>query len=351
MHNVNNRTDLINVVGDVLKAFTYATCFYVIYAFSFLQVQGKKLHKVLKARLPYYNKVVEKMSNMITSAFISPKWTNTKAVHDTFNGGEYRICIEWVNKDNTLGNFKYNPDVYSSKEEILRELKQHMGIDSNEYDNLFIYNVRTESGVCDKLVVRDLEAVEWDNTLVVYKKTAPFFMSIQVVFENDPTNTAHTIVLQMGENNYYVSGNVINYDFIMYYCAHVLRIEHIINVKPDPAPIRYTVTLVDNNINVFTICEKDEIVFSEGDYVVKNHQQPVHNEEIQTIIQECVEEVKQMAEEVKQMAEEMKQMAEEVKQMAEEEHEEYPVDQQVVVEEEPTQTEEQIKEDNCELVD
>jgi hypothetical protein len=348
MHNVNNRTDLINVVGDVLKAFTYATCFYVIYAFSFLQVQGKKLHKVLKARLPYYNKVVEKTSNMITSAFISPKWTNNKAVHDTFNGGEYRICIEWVNKDNTLGNFKYNPDLYSCKEEILRELNQHMGIDSNEYDNLFIYNVRTESGVCDKLVVRDLEAVEWDNTLVVYTKTTPFFMSIQVIFENDPTKTAHTIVLQMGENNYYVSGNVINYDFIMYYCAHVLRIEH---AKPDTTPIRYTVTLVDNNIKVFTICEKDEIVFSEGDYVVKTHQQPVHNEEIQTIIQECVEEVKQMAEEVKQMAEEMKQMSEEVKQIAEEEHEEAPDVQQVVVEEEPTQREEQIKEDNCELVD
>jgi hypothetical protein len=342
MYNANNRTDLINFVGDVLKAFTYATCFYVIYVFSFLQVQGKKLHKVLKARLPYYNNVVEKTSNMITSAFISPKWTNKKAVHDTFNGGEYRICIEWVNKDNTLGNFKYNPDVYSCKEEILRELKQHMGIDSNEYNTFFIYNVRTESGVCDKLVVRDLEAVEWDNTLVVYKKNAPFFMSIQVVFENDPTKTSHTIVLQMGENNYYVSGNVINYDFIMYYCAHVLRIEH---AQPDPAPIRYNLTLVDNNINVFTICEKDEIVFSEGDYVVKTHQQPVHNEENQTIIQECVEEVIEKTEEETLHIDIPVQAGSEDTDLKE-------TPDPIVVEEEPTQTEEQKQEeDNCEMVD
>jgi len=341
-----SQTDLINVVSDVLKAFTYATCFYVIYAFSFLQVQGKKIHKVLKARLPYYNKVVEKMSNMITSAFISPKWTNTKAIHDTFNGGEYRVCIEWFNEDNTLGNFKYNPDVYSSKEEVLRELNQHMGMDSKQYNKLFIYNVRTDSGVCDKLVVRDLEAVEWDKTHVVYKKTVPFFMSIQVVFEKDATKTAHTIVLQMGENNYYVSGNVINYDFIMYYCAHVLRIEHVMNAQQDPSPVCYSLTLVDNNIKVFTICEKDEIVFSEGDYVVNYHQQPVQSEEIQTIIQECVEEVIEKTEEDKDTLNIDIPVQEDV---VEDVLKETP--SQLVTEEEPIQTEEPTKEEICELVD
>jgi len=59
-----------------------------------------------------------------------------------------------------------------------------------------------------------------------------------------------------------------------------------------------------------------------------------------------------MTEEVKQMAEEESQpITIAIPECVEEEHEEAPDVQQVVVEEEPTQREEQIKEDNCELVD
>ena len=269
MHNVNNPRELIHVAGDVLRAFTYATCFYIIYAFSFVQVHARKTHKLLKASLPYYNDVSERMSNIITKAlalpYISSKLSNNniQSLTDTFNGGEYTICIEWIN--NTPGNFKYNPDVYQDKEEILRELTRHMGVDCEP--TLFIYNVLAETGSCDKLIVRDFQEMKWNETLISYVKLAPLFMSIQVVFENDHTKTAHNIALHTNEYNYYVSGNVINSNFIMYYCKHVLGIED----KQVTSPLCYSLTLVDTNINVFTICEKDEIVFAEDTYVVKYH--------------------------------------------------------------------------------
>jgi hypothetical protein len=245
----------------------------------------------LKARLPYYNEVVERTSNIITKAlafpYISSKLSNNniQSLTDTFNGGEYTICIEWIN--NTQCNFKYNPDAYQDKEEILRELTRHMGVDCEP--TLFIYNVLAETGSCDKLIVRDFQEMKWNKNLISYVKLAPLFMSIQVVFENDSTRTAHNIALHTNEYNYYVSGNVINSNFIMYYCKHVLGIED----KQVTSPLCYSLTLVDTNINVFTICEKDELVFVEDTYVVNYHPiNPIReeNQENLPLIVEPIEE-------------------------------------------------------------
>jgi hypothetical protein len=91
-----------------------------------------------------------------------------------------------------------------------------------------------------------------------YKLCKFSFMSLTVKFNG----TKYKIKLSNDYENYYVVGNKINLLLISY----LLKEQH--NVNCDEITGIYELDVIDNNVNMKTFNEKDEIEFSENDYTV-----------------------------------------------------------------------------------
>lgn len=86
------------------------------------------------------------------------------------------------------------------------------------------------------------------------------FISIGVKFNG----VMYPIKLASETENYYIVGNRINRLIICY----LLKKQH--NVICDEVVDLYKLELIDNNVNMITLCEKDDIILSENSYKVKD---------------------------------------------------------------------------------
>jgi hypothetical protein len=94
---------------------------------------------------------------------------------------------------------------------------------------------------------------------------------------------SYTLDLCKDNTNYYIVGNVINCTFIKYYLKNVLNVTIDNNI-----PFKYTLEIMDHNVNMIYLTEKDDIVIHKDDYIVNNNEQkPVNNSE-KPVIEEFV---------------------------------------------------------------
>jgi len=88
------------------------------------------------------------------------------------------------------------------------------------------------------------------------------FISINVRLFVDSKAKLYPIKLANESENYYVTGNKINRFIICY----LLKIQH--GIVCDDLTENYVLELIDQNVNMKTLTEKDEIVLNETDYKV-----------------------------------------------------------------------------------
>jgi hypothetical protein len=70
------------------------------------------------------------------------------------------------------------------------------------------------------------------------------------------------ILLKTPDYTFYVVNNVLNANFFKYYLIHVAK------YSGDVSIFDYTVTIIDNNANIFTMSPKQRIVFHENTYTL-----------------------------------------------------------------------------------
>ena len=93
------------------------------------------------------------------------------------------------------------------------------------------------------------------------------FLDMELHFtSNNNEDVEHSIALFTPTRNYYVVGNKICSTFIDYF-MHTYH-KDFVDQHDLTLPLKYTLTIVDHNINMVTLTEKDAIVLKEYDYSV-----------------------------------------------------------------------------------
>ena len=114
--------------------------------------------------------------------------------------------------------------------------------------------------------------VSWSDNKIIYKCTTYDFMSVQLKFINDADNAVYNILLKTDDYNFYIEGNVINRDFILYYSHEILKIWDKLEelmcklMSGDKNALSYELTIVDADVNVLNITDEQSIILGECTY-------------------------------------------------------------------------------------
>ena len=184
----------------------------------------------------------------------------------------YSYCEIYIKKMFTLPQFKFMTsfimDNFDKKDEI-EIIKFNETIYTTDKQNIPLQNVIQY----DLLIFSDYEHVNeisprvnkkmfsgavnlplsLDYTLFNYK-----FIAVTVKINNK----AWPIKLVDDNENYYIVGNKLN----LYSISYLLKKQH--NVICDEMTTTYELTIIDNNVNMNTCSEKDEIILQENAYDV-----------------------------------------------------------------------------------
>ena len=169
-----------------------------------------------------------------------------------------------------------NPNVQTNFKEYMNEMcKDFTSIGISTY---FIYNQAINSKMInskmyDRVLLYNFNNVLWNKNTITYRLSTHRFMSVQLKFTNDPNNEIYVIKLYTDEYNYYIFGNRINTDFVLYYCEQILKIRNVIlKLKENcNSPIQYTLTIVDGDANLLKLIEDDELIFGNNGYVLQKY--------------------------------------------------------------------------------
>jgi hypothetical protein len=124
-------------------------------------------------------------------------------------------------------------------------------------EHSFLILISTINGVHNKLMLQTGDKLCTDPELTEYS-----FISIELVFDDDVNQTAHKILLKVGDDNYYVVGNVIDAEFITYYMHKYLKL------KLENYSQKYTLNVVDGNVNCFSMTQDDRMLLKKNEYTL-----------------------------------------------------------------------------------
>lgn len=135
-----------------------------------------------------------------------------------------------------------SPEIYDKKR------LEFLCSEYNYKDMMLIVN--NNNGCSDYVFYRDLpESFDYELSNVKL---------ITVALQYESNN--YTIDLKNDICNYYIVNNYLNESFFKYYLKTILKI----NISEDN--FDYDVTIVDNNVNIFTLLPHQSIVFDKVDY-------------------------------------------------------------------------------------
>jgi hypothetical protein len=104
-----------------------------------------------------------------------------------------------------------------------------------------------------------------------YEQSNVRFVALTICI-NDDLSVEHTIQLETSDYSFYVVGNELNVDFVRYY---FLRFKNIFL----PADVDYNMTIVDENIEFYSLDQNECIALEKDDYQIFTYKDYVEEEE------------------------------------------------------------------------
>ena len=160
----------------------------------------------------------------------------------------------------------YDPTNYAQEKDLIEECNGRLLLNDASY---IIYNAPTNNSLYDKRIISDntFKNVPWSDNKIIYKCATYDFMSVQLKFINDP-DSVYNVVLKTDDYNFYIEGNVINRDFILYYSHEILKTGDLMRKLSisDKNAMSYTLTIVDADVNVLNITDEQSIILGEDAY-------------------------------------------------------------------------------------
>jgi hypothetical protein len=241
---------------DILNVVICYLGYNAIYLFSVCQLFYEKMKTYAN------NPQLEYIKSKLLFLNICSSCKQTKEAHKYF--------IECFDKGSNTFNKKimnYVPTNYAQEKDLIEECNGKLLLNDTSY---IIYNAPTSNGAYDKMVITDktFKNVTWSDNKIIYKCAKYDFMSVQLKFINDPDDTVYNISLKTCEYNFYIDGNVLNRDFIMYYCNHILKIGNKLQdlMSSNKKKLTYTLTIVDTDVNVLNVTDEQSIILGECAY-------------------------------------------------------------------------------------
>lgn len=212
--------DVKSFVTPLIESIVYNAIYYC----SFFQIKLTKMYSYFKCNAPiekrlYYQHII-------------------KINNDGSEGEINAFNVSYANQDSLASIF----DLFVKPE---------------HYDkNLIIFSSYNGSGV-DRCLLEG--GTPWNCKI---EKSNIKFISVVVSYaDND-----YTIMLddKLSGHNYYIVGNCLTHNFIKYYLKTYLQ------VKVEQT-IKYTLQVIDNNVNIVSLTHNDCLVINKDDYdIVKN---------------------------------------------------------------------------------
>ena len=163
--------------------------------------------------------------------------------------------------------------------EIIKSNSVCFSLGLNEYKSWFNYNYNydftiyshkssEESTMCNRIIYHDVKNM---MTIFSYELCSYTFISIEVSIE-DLTDRAKTnkyhLTLKENDENYYIVGNRINKMVIYYLLNQQYSVDY-----PDNIP--YIIDLIDFNVNMKVLTEKDTLYLFENEYIIVQNEEEI----------------------------------------------------------------------------
>ena len=160
---------------------------------------------------------------------------------------EIAYQVELVKSNGDIIKQIYTRDIDSIKEET------HI-----DHDFVVVLNYRydkTEYMLFDKLRHNNLDMLTNDKVLSA-KECSYRFLS----FELDTGLKKYDIKLHFDNNTFYIVGNVINKDFLLYYIKNIIKDKSIGELE------KYSICMMDHDVNIKFLTEQNQILLFENQY-------------------------------------------------------------------------------------
>lgn len=132
-----------------------------------------------------------------------------------------------------------------------------------KYDFIVCSNINQLNPV-NKICVSSLN----DSTVFDFETSDFMFISLRLFWKENN----YTIELKNDKYNFYIVNNVLDKHFFTYYLKYILNLD---NLEEN---ITYKLELLDKDVNVLLLTDKDKIVLNKQDYTIVNNN--VNNEDI-----------------------------------------------------------------------
>jgi hypothetical protein len=169
---------------------------------------------------------------------------------------QFRLFIENINKKNEIEIIKFNDVIVSTDKNSLRVHQLLL------YDFIIYSDYSSTTSLHSK--VNKVLYFGFPKFPINYRyNVCKFsFISINVKLIINCKEKSYQIKLSNETENYYIVGNKIN----MLVVRYLLKKQH--GIVKDELSEKYVLELIDQNVNMFSLSEKNEIVLNETEYKI-----------------------------------------------------------------------------------
>lgn len=241
----------VNDLFALIEPYTISTMIQLLYCYSVMEIKYNKVKKYLKPYLLEGKRVVYDYLNSHTnnSNTNNPYAFYTKTSIDTYD----------------VSNNFTKVDEHRSTISLLDHtdfLKEYYVVE--EQNHYYVVNIILEEDKTNKIVFQN--AIMNDNKLVNTCSNVQFIsLCLQVKGIMEPIE----MHLKTEDVNYYMVTNKIDKHFVYYYVKYHAKI----NYCSSFTYFTYILEVMDNNVNIFTITEKDSIYIDEDTYLLHLHKE------------------------------------------------------------------------------
>lgn len=167
-----------------------------------------------------------------------------------------------VNEIEVIKNSSIISSYSTSKKNIKTEDLPLLNYDLIIVSNYFEEPNTESSKTINKAIYYKYTSSDDQDKQLEYTKCKFSFISVNVKIIRNKKEELYSISLSNDNENYYIVGNKINKLFIYY------LMKKLYNVIFDENNYEYNLILIDQNANIQTFSEKEEIILNENDYSV-----------------------------------------------------------------------------------
>jgi len=249
----------------------------MIYLYSFLQFHAKKylekheqVKQLVETTFELFTKKPAEIECIVFNN-ITLKMSKNELLKWTTSENEYRIPFDFV--------------IYSFKPDEKK----------NKFDRCIFYDLNTKN---------------LEDAMNNREKCDFTFLSVYVVLEvRGESQKNYVLKLKTETENYYMVGNKINSLFVCHYLYENYGVDY------DYEKIVYSMNVVDHNVSVVSLTEKDCLVFSKEKYTIETvvcHADESESEDVDDDMPELeeIDDIIQFRKEIEELKMELKEMIE-----------------------------------------